>query len=389
MSYLWYWPHGGWSFDAWRSTRMAPVVASAQSGRSELVPLLASGDDLPAWQAKRGQWKSVSDGILGTLTDRPPTEMRYEPLGDAYEARHEGCAYRARRIRYTLTDREWGFAWLLTPSGSGPFPAVIALHQTGPLGKHGPVGLDAEHPFGLDLVTQGFVVFAPDAICFGERQAAHLNAAYKDADQFFATHPDGSVMAKMAFDTSRAVDLLQSLPEVDPGAIGCAGNSHGGYGTLFAMVADDRIRAGVISCGMAVLRDDVTPQRWWRKTALLPNLGFYEGCIADCPIDFQVWIALVAPRPLLISYALSDECFPQVGAVAQAAELGREVYALYGAADGLELHAFDDVHQFHPEARRRGYALFRQALLGGPPEASDGRPGHSCQANARKTAQSA
>src|SRR5207249_4987396 len=127
-----------------------------------------------------------------------------------------------------------------------------------------------------ELAAASFAVLAPDAIGFGERQAAHANAKYRSADDFFAMHLHGSVMAKMAYDTSRACDLLAALPQTQKLKIGCLGHSHGGYGTLFGMLHEPRIQAGVISCGVSLLRKDPSPNRWWRKTALIPRLGFYE-----------------------------------------------------------------------------------------------------------------
>ncbi len=285
-------------------------------------------------------------------------------LAGPYEQRR-APSYSLRRLRYTLTDEEWGYAWLLVPSGAAtPRPAVIALHQTVPQGKLEPAGLegDPEQACGEELARQGFVVLAPDAIGFGERQAGHKNAHYRSADQFFAAHPDGSVMAKMAYDARRAVDLLQSLPEVDGARVGCIGHSHGGYGTLFAMLHDDRIRAGVVSCGVTLLRADPAPERWWRRTALIPRLGFYEGQIAQAPVDFHHWLALAAPRPLLVSVALKDRIFPNTDQVPPGLEMVREVYRLYGAGDALQTHVFDGGHSFPHDARTRAYELLEHAL---------------------------
>lgn len=367
MSYLWYWPAGGWDFDAWKARRRAPKTTSEQTGKRDPVPLVPDGASLRDWQEQREKWERVSREMLGRITDQPPSRMRWETLGETYE-RRRSPSYSLRRVRYTLTDKEWGYAWLLTPAGGGGngrrAAAVIALHQTVPQGKLEPVGLegDPELAYGRELAEQGFVVLAPDAIAFGERQAGHANAFYRSADTFFAAHPEGSVMAKMAYDTSRAVDLLQLMPEVDAKRIGCIGHSHGGYGTLFAMVGDERIRAGVISCGITLLRTDPSPDRWWRRTALIPNLGFYEGKVEESPIDFHQWLALIAPRPLMVSVALKDAIFPRTERVPEALEQIREVYRLHGAADKLHSHAFEGEHRFPREARTRAYRMLGQAL---------------------------
>ena len=47
----------------------------------------------------------------------------------------------------------------------------------------------------------------------------------------------------------RALDLLQTLPRVDPARIGSIGHSLGGHNTLFLAAFDQRIKAAVSNCG--------------------------------------------------------------------------------------------------------------------------------------------
>jgi dienelactone hydrolase len=334
------------------------------------LPLVSKGDSLRDWESRAAMWRSVSDDLLGTLRDRPPhARQRWGFLGD--ELRVRGSAgYALRRLRYPLTaDGEWGYAWLLRPrdARTGRRPAVIALHQTHPHGKHHPLGLERapDEPasdWAVELCRRGYVVLAPDAVGFGERQAGHPNARYRSADEFFAAHPDGSVMAKMAYDTSRAVDVLEQLDGVDASRVGCVGHSHGAYGTLFAMLADPRIRAGVMSCGLNLLRRDSTPQRWWRSTALIPRLGFYERDVAQAPIDFHHWLALLAPRPVYVIVATRDEVFPNAGHLQRSLEGVRDVYRLHGRPAGLHVDVFDGPHEFRAAPRRRAWAVLRRAL---------------------------
>jgi dienelactone hydrolase len=275
-----------------------------------------------------------------------------------------------RRVRYLLTASEWGYAWMLVPAQARlgkKCAAVIAHHQTSAHGKYEAAGMEVTPgeewlAYGQELAERGYVVMAPDAIAFGERQGGHAHAKYHSADEFFAAHPQGGVMGKMAYDTSRAIDVLETLPEVDPTRIGCVGHSHGGYGTLFSMVQDDRIKAGVVSCGVTLLRADPTPQRWWRMTALMPRLGLYEGDMPSTPIDFHHWIALVAPRPLAVVVGTKDAIFPNAAPVADAIEEARKVYALYGAADKLQGQVFEGPHSL-PEAQKvRAFQLLKDTL---------------------------
>ena len=54
---------------------------------------------------------------------------------------------------------------------------------------------------------------------------------------------------KGIWDHMRAVDVLQSMPEVDGSRIGVMGNSLGGHNSLFVAVFDPRIKAIVCSSG--------------------------------------------------------------------------------------------------------------------------------------------
>lgn len=370
MSFLWYWPAGhdtGWDFDAWKKKHDWSAITSDQSGSKEPLPLVrdAAHTTLGDWQKEAAKWRKISDQVLGPLSDAPPIRFKFDALGSIYRT----DKFSMQRYRYSLTDEEWGYAWLLLPTkriiDDG---AVIGLHQTACGGKNEVVGIDftpderAGVYYAAELAERGFVTLAPDAIAFGERQSGHRNTKYHSADEFFGAQPHGSVMGKMGFDAARAVDLLQQHPEVKAKRIGCVGHSHGAYGTLFAMLADPRITCGVMSCGVSLLRDDPHPERWWRRTALIPRLGFYENDIAQTPIDFHHWLALIAPRPVMVSAGTADTIFPNCAALAKRLEMVREVYKLHGKPDALIANIFDGPHSFNDDARAKSYAMLERVL---------------------------
>jgi predicted esterase len=201
---------------------------------------------------------------------------------------------------------------------------------------------------------------------------------YHSADEFFAAHPKGSVMGKMGYDTSRACDLLKALPQTKDLRIGCLGHSHGAYGTLFAMLNDDRIKAGVISCGLNLLRKDPVPNRWWRLTSLMPRLGLYaesstgfqpvpnqarvENPCYEMPIDFHVWLAMLAPRPVLLTAGTQDQIFPNCEALRPALKMVAGVYQEQNAPQNFHTHIFDGAHSFPQEIRREAYDLLANSL---------------------------
>ncbi len=381
MSFLWYWPDGGYDFQAWKKKQDWTPITSEQSGHKDPIPLLtpatpASAGRVPPspadqWRPQSQAWRKISNQLLGTLSDGPPTKPRYESLGRKYDT----GKFSMQRYRYSLTDEEWGYAWLLLPHkiATPDNAAVLALHQTCCSGKNEVVGLDitpADNPddtagvtYAAELAEHGFITLAPDAIAFGERQSAHRNAKYHSAEEFFTAQPHGSVMGKMAFDTSRALDFLEQLPETKSKKIASIGHSHGGYGTLFAMLADPRISTGVISCGLNCLRDDPSPHRWWELTALMPRLGFYANDITQTPIDFHIWIALLAPRSLMIFAGKDDTIFPNCAPLPQRVELAREIYTLQNAGENLQLKLNPGPHRFPEKDREAAYAMLMKNLV--------------------------
>ena len=162
-------------------------------------------------------------------------------------------------------------AYLLIPKHKDqkpPFPAMICYHQCGidcAMGKDSVVGRFPERPdqaYGYELVQQGFVVLAPEAMCCGERQMPWLQppGAYGPnvrhecwwMAQQFEIGPvrdrfGRSWQNKIVTDGLRAVDLLQSLDFVDPHRIGVVGHSLGGHVALATMAYDTRVKAGIVS----------------------------------------------------------------------------------------------------------------------------------------------
>lgn len=364
MSYLWYWPDNNpdsWHFERWRQAQTWQPVRSEQSGQADPLPLLPEDGTLEQWRTELApHWRAISEEVLGRLADVPPSSAS-GPTGDlAMGPELRTDAYTMQRYRYPLTDDEAGYGWLLTPHQPVTDAAVIALHPTTPVGKDQSVGLDETDvpttggSYARELAERGYPVFAPDAIAFGERQAASKKAKYPHATAFFGAQPEASVMGKMAFDTTRAGDFLARRGHP---RLAMIGHSHGAYGALFGMLADERVLTAAMSCGFNLLRDDPRPRRWWEQTAMMPRLGLYAS-IADTPIDYHHWLALAAPRPILVTFGSQDHIYPEGDRLAPRLEEVRRVYAAHGVPDDLIVAGHDGGHRFTPEIREASYSMF-------------------------------
>ena len=137
----------------------------------------------------------------------------------------------ARRIR----------AYLFLPTQNKKTrPAVLCLHQTIGIGKKEPAGLggNPQLHYALHLAERGFVTLAPDYPSFGD---------YSYAFPLEDGYVSGTM--KAIYENTRAVDLLQTLRQVDSERIGCIGHSLGGHNTIFTAAFDTRIKAMVSNCG--------------------------------------------------------------------------------------------------------------------------------------------
>ncbi|MDB6026470.1 MAG: alpha/beta fold hydrolase [Verrucomicrobiales bacterium] len=360
-------PAAEWNYDVYRKTypEQVSTVHTSQSGNEFMEPaqqFCRSGE-----RPTKSQ-RELSRRILLAWRDLlGPSKRNTGPLKARVLETKDFPNYTRQKVEYEADPGEPVHAWLFIPKNlKGKAPAMLCLHQTVQEGKDQAAGLTTspELAFGPLLAERGYVTLCPDAICFGERYqvGGSFYCHYGDAVRIYQGNAGRSIMSKMIDDAMRAVDYLVSRPEVDKKRIGSIGHSHGGYGTLFAMAYDERIKAGVVSCGFTSFRADPTPDRWYRRTALIPRLGGFEGRMNETPVDFHQLFAAIAPRALFISAAMKDSIFPGVGDVNWMRENVDEIYESLKSPSAFELYAFDGAHAFTPEARDRAWKFLNTHL---------------------------
>lgn len=365
--------YAAWSWERWREItgEAKPELTTFQSGRAQLSPLWPDGG---AWRERRGEIRKVVEVFTGQPpASAPPLDARVEE-----EVTLEGGIVR-RRVRYQSEPGEFIPAFVFQPPGDGPMPAVLCPHQTTQAGKKEPAGIEGNPrlAMALALAKRGYVTLSYDAACFGERHDPD-SGHYGDAIPFYRKHPRWSMMGKMAWDLSRGVSYLREQKFVRADRIGSIGHSHGAYTTWFGMALDDRIAAGVASCGFDTFRHDGNPYRWSHATALLPRLGFYvssphisiknysgvpDSAAITIPFDMHWVLALIAPRPLLLTASDDDNIFPNSGWSTRQAELRlKPVYEGMAAAGKIESFYFRGGHGFPVESEARAFAFLDRWL---------------------------
>ena len=169
----------------------------------------------------------------------------------------------------------------LTPDTQGPWPAVVAVHQHNGefhLGKSEPAGVagDPTLDYGAALARLGAAVLVPDLRGFEERRRPRADGTGEQLDAFHLLALGTTLQARHVEDVALCVTWL-----VDQGygPVGIIGHSLGGQVAFFAAACDERIRAAVISCGLATVES-------FDRAGVLHNPAWYVPdlvLVGDCP----------------------------------------------------------------------------------------------------------
>lgn len=300
------------------------------------------------WQRRREHILANMQLVMGPL----PAADRRVPLDVQVVQTETLPTLTRKKITYAATKDYRVPAYLLVPHGlKRPAPAMLCLHGTsGPRGRT--AGLGADYPrYTLELAERGYVTIAPDYTLLGENQT----------DPTAAGFASGTMMG--IWSHSRAVDLLQSLPEVDAERIGCVGVSLGGHNSLFVGVFDPRLKVMVSSSGFDSFNDykggDLSG--WCQPRYMMRIQDVFGKDPKKMPFDFPEVLAALAPRHLYVHAPLDDSNF-RVESAKRCVEAAAQVYKLLGAAERIVAVYPPGKHGYPIEAREASYKFVDGAL---------------------------
>lgn len=208
---------------------------------------------------------------------------------------------------------------------------------------------------GAWFARHGYVCLVLDTLQLGEIQGMHHGLYRYDQWQWlnFGYTPAGVE----AWNCVRALDYLETRPEVDRTRFGVTGRSGGGAYSWWITAIDDRIRAAVPVAGITDLEDHVV-----------------NGCVeghCDCMYfvntygwDYATVAALAAPRPLLIANTDRDSIFPLDG-VLRIHHRVRDIYQLENAVEALGVAITTGGHVDSQEIQVPAFRWFNHALKDG------------------------
>lgn len=167
------------------------------------------------------------------------------------------------------------------------------------------------------LIDQGYgfmAVYQQDLIAHNEVEFRRgIHQLFFREGQSFPKANEWGVLAVISWSAMKALDYLESLPEVDATKVALMGHSKLGKASLWAAAQDERFTMVISAqsgCGGAAL--------WRRKFGeTLAKISIFPHWLCgnsrkfinqedDLPLDQHMLLALIAPRALYVSSALDD-----------------------------------------------------------------------------------
>jgi dienelactone hydrolase len=256
--------------------------------------------------------------------------------------------YRVEKILFESQPKHYVSAVLFLPDAqkhSPPYPGVLVPCGHSDNGK----AHDTYQTMGALLALNGMAALVFDPIDQGERGQLLSEWPKLSGTRAHLMLGVGSTLLGRntarfeIWDGMRAIDYLQSRPEVDAKRIGCTGNSGGGTQTSYLMSLDERIVAAAPSCyitGFERLLDTIGPQDAEQNI---------HGQIAF-GMDHADYLMMRAPTPILICAATKD--FFDIGGTWNMFRYAKRLYTRLGFAERIELMENDAEHNYNQLQRQ-------------------------------------
>jgi len=344
-------PTYGGALDGW-SDRVNPQAfdpVAWTKNRHDSAPLqltfrAANRKEAEAWQ------KQLRPKIVELLGGFPASRGNLQ--AHILESR-DFPAYTRQKIVFESRPGVGVLGYLLMPkSVPQPMPVVVCIPGHG-RGADDIVGIDEnghdrterrgyQFDFAIRVAEQGAAALAIEPMAFGCRRDAITKAKGLSA---YACQPAAgsalllgeTMIGWRVFDVMRAIDWIETRPELDPKRVGCIGISGGGTCALFSAALEPRIRATLVSGYLNTFRASIM--------SVSHCMDNYVPGILNWAEMYDV-AGLIAPRFLFSEAGDRDPIFP-AAAAHESFERARKVYEMLGAGDAVQQEIFSGTHEFH------------------------------------------
>ncbi len=291
-------------------------------------------------------------------------------------------------------------ALVLKPvNASGRLPGILAFHDHGGNKYFGTRKItrtnDNRHPlivehqqnyysgraWANEIAKRGYIVMVSDAFPFASRRVMLQDVPERFREGLSDENPEDpknittynewagnheDVMAKSLFSAGttwpgvffaedrKALDILCTREDIDPGRIGCGGLSGGGMRTVFAGGLDPRIKCAVCVGFMTTWKDFLLNKSfthtWMTYVPVLPN-----------ELDFPEILGLRVPLPTMVLNDNEDDLYT-LPEMKEADTILREVYNKAGAAERYKCSFYPGEHKFDTVMQEEAFGWFDRWL---------------------------
>ncbi len=294
---------------------------------------------LDEWKVRREGLKKQVLSAAGLL----PFPAR-NPLNAQVFGRIENKDYSIEKVLIETLPGFYLAGNLYRPLGKkGPFPGMLAPHGHAQYGRLEDGELFSVPSRGINHARQGYVVFAYDMIGYNDTMQLPHVFGTTPREQLWSFGPLGL----QTWNSIRALDFLESLPDVDPAKLLVTGESGGGTQTFLLCAMDDRPKWSAPVNMISLIMQGGSPC----ENAPSLRVGTNNVEIA----------ALMAPRPMLMVSATGDwtkntlvEEYPAM----------KKIYELYDAGAQVETVQINAPHNYNKASREAVYKFFGKQVLG-------------------------
>lgn len=329
---------------AFSDTRVLPMNRASEDRRLTEERHTDTVFIMPSFESV-SHWEATAEGIRMRL--RLGSGLFPEPEKTDLKARifdeFQGDGFTVSKVHFEPVPGFLATGNLYRPLGEGPFPAVVSPHGHWTPGRLEDSDLGSVPGRCITLARMGMVTLSYDMIGYVDsKQLPHRWG--NDQEKLWGIHP----FAMQLWSGLRAVDLMASLPEVDPQRIACTGASGGGTQTFTLTALEPRI---CLSAPVNMISSTM------QGGCLCENAPLLRLTNSNMEIG-----ALAAPRPLLLVSTTGDWTreTPRVEYPAISS-----IYALYGAEERVANVHLDFPHNYNLQSREAMYRFFGEHLLGG------------------------
>lgn len=315
---------------------------------------LADVNSAADWNAKKAEYRRQLLDMLGL--DPLPERTDLQPVVTG-KTEHE--EFTVERLHFQSRPGLYVTGDLYVPKKlkeGEKLPAILYVCGHGGVKKNGISYGNKTHyqHHGGWFARNGYVCLIIDSLQLGEIEGIHHGT--HRYDRWWWLSRGYTPAGVEAWNCVRALDYLQSRPEVDGDKLGVTGRSGGGAYSWWIAAIDERIKAAVPTAGITDLQNHVVD-------------GVVEGhcdcmfCLNTYRWDYPLVAALVAPRALLISNTDRDGIFPLDGVYRTYSKV-RRLYELLGKPNDVALQITAGGHSDTQELHIHAFRWFDKHLKG-------------------------